>query len=243
MLIEYSSRASGLVHRPRSGRSGSKCWAIAVCQTGHSLQPRRPWPINLTPAVGSALQPNVLVSSSHRKSMQPLPTTWSDEARRQQATARAEVFGYACNRCSRCCYRMLIQVNPYEIGRLAQLMGVSTSAFVARWTKGGAGLHLGHKESGACVFLGPQGCEVHSDRPLACRLYPLGRHVEPDGTERWSHLTAHPKTAGVYSTSGTIADYIAGQGAEPFMRATDEYAIWYRAAAQSLGEVAAPGES
>jgi Fe-S-cluster containining protein len=175
--------------------------------------------------------------------MQPLPTTWSDEARRQQATARAEVFGYACNRCSRCCYRMLIQVNPYEIGRLAQLMGVSTSAFVARWTKGGAGLHLGHKESGACVFLGPQGCEVHSDRPLACRLYPLGRHVEPDGTERWSHLTAHPKTAGVYSKSGTIADYIAGQGAEPFMRATDEYAIWYRAAHQLLEEAAAPDES
>ena len=163
---------------------------------------------------------------------------WSEEARGQQVEARSEAFGYACNRCSNCCRGKLIQVNPYEIARLARRRGVSTGAFAAQWTQDGAGLHLDHTSDGACVFLGPAGCEVHADRPLVCRVYPLGRHVEPDGTERWSHLSPHPQTAGVYSKSGTIADYITAQGAEPFMRAADEYALWLRRAAQLLDEAA-----
>ncbi|HXQ16414.1 MAG TPA: YkgJ family cysteine cluster protein [Caulobacteraceae bacterium] len=148
-----------------------------------------------------------------------------------------------CNRCSHCCRDKLIQVNPYEIARLARCEGVSTGAFAARWTKDGAGLHLEHKDDGACVFLGPEGCGVHADRPLVCRVYPLGRHVEPDGTERWSHVPPHPQTAGVYSKSGTIADYIAAQGAHPFMRAADEYASWLRRAAQVLDEAASADQS
>jgi Fe-S-cluster containining protein len=159
---------------------------------------------------------------------------WSAEARRQQAEARSEAFGYVCNRCSHCCRNKQIQVNPYEIARLARRRGVSTSAFVAQWTQEGAGSHLARQVNGACVFLGPQGCEVHADRPLVCRIYPLGRHVESDGTERWSHVTPQPRTAGVYSKSGTIADYLAAQGAGPFMQAADEYAIWLRRAAEML---------
>jgi Fe-S-cluster containining protein len=163
---------------------------------------------------------------------------WSDKARRQQAEARTEAFGYACNRCSHCCFDKLIQVNPYETARLARRQGVSTGAFAAAWTKDGDGLYLAHQESGACVFLGPLGCEVHADRPLVCRVYPLGRHVEADGEEHWSHVAPHPETAGVYSKSGTIADYLSAQGAQPFMQAADEYAIWLRRAAQLLDDAA-----
>ena len=126
---------------------------------------------------------------------------------------------------------------------MARHQGVSTGAFAAQWTQDGAGLHLDHTSDGACVFLGPLGCEVHADRPLVCRVYPLGRHVESDGTERWSHLSPHPQTAGVYSKSGTIAGYIAAQGAQPFMQAADEYARWLRRAAQLLDETAPPNQS
>lgn len=56
---------------------------------------------------------------------------WPLDARRQQAEARAEAFGYTCNRCTNCCRNKLIQVNPYEIARLARHKGVGTSAFAA----------------------------------------------------------------------------------------------------------------
>lgn len=157
-------------------------------------------------------------------------------ATQQQQAARGEAFGYVCNRCSRCCYDKVIQVNPYEIARLARRVGLDTAAFRAAYTEDGAGVHLTRKADGACSFLGPDGCGVHPDRPLVCRIYPLGRHVAPDGTERWTHLTPHPQTAGVYSKDGRIADYLEAQDAYPFMRATDLYTAWLRRAYEVLGD-------
>ncbi len=78
---------------------------------------------------------------------------------RQSALARTsgprlEPFGYVCHSCSRCCYRKGIQVNPYEVARLARNCALTTSEFRAAWTADGAGLFLAQTESGACVFLG-----------------------------------------------------------------------------------------
>lgn len=148
---------------------------------------------------------------------------------------RAEPFGYVCRRCSRCCRNKLIQVNPYEIARLARNRGQSTGEFRATSTEDGAGNYLRRATDGTCIFLGPEGCTVHADRPLVCRLYPLGRRVTADGVESWSHTPPHPQTEGVYTHDGTIADYIAAQGAEPFMRAADQYVAWVRRAIKTLG--------
>jgi len=148
---------------------------------------------------------------------------------------RTEPFGYTCQRCSRCCRNKLIQVNPYEIARLARNRRRSTGDFRAAWTDDGAGNYLRRNADGTCVFLGSQGCTVHADRPLVCRLYPLGRRVTADGVESWSHISPHPETEGVYSRAGTIADYVAAQGAEPFMRAADQYVAWVRRAMRALG--------
>jgi len=158
------------------------------------------------------------------------------ETEAQRAAARAEAFEYVCNRCSLCCRDKVIQVNPYEIARLARQAGLSTGAFVARYTEDGAGARLTRREDGTCSFLGPEGCGVHPDRPLVCRIYPLGRHVSADGTERWSHLAPHPETKGVYGVNGTIGAYVAAQGALPYMQATDEYAAWLRRAYDAVGE-------
>jgi hypothetical protein len=115
---------------------------------------------------------------------------------------------------------------------------VGAGEFRERWTEDGLGAHLTRRDDGNCSFLGPEGCTVHPDRPLVCRIYPLGRHVSPDGTERWSHVTPHPQTAGVYSKQGTVADYLEAQGAAPFMRAADEYATWLRRAVEVLEALA-----
>jgi Fe-S-cluster containining protein len=99
--------------------------------------------------------------------MDRIPPTLSDP--------RAEAFGYVCHRCLKCCQHKLIQLNPYEIARLARNRGMTTSEFRSAWTMDGVGLYLAQTKSGTCVFLGGDGCTVHPDRPLVCRLYPLGR--------------------------------------------------------------------
>jgi Fe-S-cluster containining protein len=156
--------------------------------------------------------------------------------------ARAQAFGYTCHACSRCCKDKIIQVNPYEVARLARSLDVSTTDFRARYTDGGAGVHLSRTEdTNTCVFLGPKGCTVHADRPLVCRLYPLGRNEIPGGKERWLEVTPHPQSAGEYHGRGTIAQYLEAQGAGPFLEAADGYVNWVRAATEFFADPANAG--
>lgn len=140
------------------------------------------------------------------------------EARRDPGSA---AFSYACQRCLRCCHDKLIQVNPYEAARLARRIGVSTTTFAAEHLEDG--VFLRRKEDGSCEFLGPEGCTVHPDRPLVCRLYPLGRHVAEDGSISYSHHEPHPETEGVYGRDGTIEQFLTQQGVQPFAAAADRY--------------------
>jgi Fe-S-cluster containining protein len=165
------------------------------------------------------------------------------DGRAEAPGPRGEAFGYICGRCSKCCHDKEIHVNPYEIARLARRIGQTTSAFRSAWTRDGGGTSLRQTESGACVFLGPQGCTVHADRPLVCRLYPLGRHVLPDGTEWFSRLEAHPQSAGEITNRGTIGEFLQAQNAQDFMTAADDYFFWLCAAHVRLGEDAAGGPS
>jgi len=155
---------------------------------------------------------------------------------------RDETFGYVCRRCLKCCHHKRIQLNPYEVARLARNRGLTTSEFRAAWTEDGAGLVLAQTESGACVFLGSEGCTVHPDRPLACRLYPLGRHVSADGAESFSHVEPHPQSRGEFTRSGTIAEFLVTQDAHPFMHAADDYYLWLCATREYLDE-ASDGEA
>lgn len=135
---------------------------------------------------------------------------------------RDSPFSYDCHACRRCCHDKIIRLNPYEVARLAQNRGVSTTEFLAQYT-GAQGTALKQVDQGACVFLTPEGCGVHADRPLVCRLYPLGRQVTADGRETFHELDPHPQTEGEYGTSGTVEDFLAGQGAAPFIDAVDRY--------------------
>lgn len=136
--------------------------------------------------------------------------------------SRATTYSYSCNACRRCCYDKRIQLNPYEIARLATNQGISSTAFLSAYAEEG-GAVLKAKEDGACVFLDEHGCSVHPDRPLVCRLYPLGRIVDDDGHEKFVHVEPHPQSDGVYGDDGTIADYLCEQDVAPFIEAADRY--------------------
>jgi len=98
------------------------------------------------------------------------------------------------------------------------------------------------REDRSCVFLDERGCSVHPDRPLACRLYPLARWVDPGGNESFGHLEPHPQTAGVYGDKGTVADYLAAQGLAPYFAMGDRYGELYERMVELL-ERLAPAES
>ena len=153
----------------------------------------------------------------------------------QPAPTRTSSFGYICRRCSRCCQHKHIQLDPYELARLAHAKGETTTSFRMNWTVGGQGTALAQKEDGTCVFLGPEGCEVHADRPLVCRLYPLGRHFRSDGQEYFSMSEGHPLSAGEYHSNGSIADYLRAQNTEAFISAGDAYFKWFYSAYKKLG--------
>lgn len=104
---------------------------------------------------------------------------------RRKGLNRQTRFAFTCNQCLSCCRNKKIQINPYEIARLAHHKRMSTEDFVSCYTHTGGTL-LNWNEDGTCVFLGPQRCGVHPDRPLVCRLYPLGRNLNGMGEEGFS---------------------------------------------------------
>jgi len=145
----------------------------------------------------------------------------------QDATLRRDSpYSYRCGACSRCCRNYLIRVNPYELLRLARHLGMSCADFTRDYV--GADTALRHKPDDTCIFLGPQGCMVHPVRPLACRLYPLGRHVSGEDVETFFPMQPHPETKGIYGTDGTVDDYLRAQGAHPYIAAIDRYLAIFR---------------
>jgi len=141
---------------------------------------------------------------------------------RRTGLNRQTPFFFLCSQCLFCCRHKKIQVNPYEVTRLAANRGMSTAEFIERYTHD-SGTILNWEEDSACVFLDSKGCVVHPDRPLVCRLYPLGRHVLPSGEESFSEIEPDQNCKGVYSDKGMIAAYLESQGARLFMEAADKY--------------------
>jgi len=87
--------------------------------------------------------------------------------------------GIAC--WNACCSNIDISLTPYDILRLKQRLGITSSDFLLHYTlpyemeqNGIAGVKLRPVDNGtACRFMTPEGCSVYDDRPTACRYYPV----------------------------------------------------------------------
>jgi Fe-S-cluster containining protein len=134
---------------------------------------------------------------------------------------RDSAFGFSCGRCIGCCRHKKIQLNPYEIARMASHLGISTTDFIKQYTV--SGTVLKNREDDTCIFLKTNGCSIHHDRPLVCRLYPLGRHIRHPWVETFSQFEPEPGCKGTFNQGGTIEKYLEAQGASVFMRAADLY--------------------
>ena len=135
---------------------------------------------------------------------------------------RKDPFGFSCLRCLQCCRQKKIQVNPYEIARLAGNLGISTTEFIARYTVE-QGAFLKFDTTSTCLFLDSKGCGVHKDRPLVCRLYPLGRQVNDMGDELFLELQPEAACNGRSDQTKTIEDFLENQDTKAYTLAADAY--------------------
>lgn len=110
---------------------------------------------------------------------------------------------------------------------MSRLLGLSTTEFLARHSDNG-GTTLRSDSQGRCVFVTEAGgCAVHKARPLVCRLYPLGRAVDPEGEERFAVFPKQDGCEAEFGTDGTVADFLRSQGVAPYIEWSDRYGRLY----------------
>ena len=95
-----------------------------------------------------------------------------------------------------CCKQADVTLAPYDIIRLKDRMGMTSTDFLAKYTvpfemdgDGMPGVKLKTTDEGTCLLLnGDEGCGVYSDRPTVCRYYPVAllqiRHKEGVGSQQ-----------------------------------------------------------
>jgi uncharacterized protein len=144
-----------------------------------------------------------------------------------------------CTRLGTCCHGHRILLCPWEIAWLAHGMGISARTLRdTRMTDGGTrlradgavGLHgpAAHRVPACTLYDATLGCRAHAQRPLACRLYPLGRQRH-DGTIRYYHPgTVMPCRelcpSVVDLPERGVGEYLAGQDIADGEAAHDAYA-------------------
>ena len=138
--------------------------------------------------------------------------------------AATDVLPLTCTRLGTCCHDKQVWLNPWELASLAHARGLTPREFRERFTDHGIRLRF----AGACSQYDPaSSCVAHPGRPLACRLYPLGR--EKRGTTvRYVHegrkfpcLAGCPTVVDLPRLS--VGEYLAGQGVVPGETAQDAY--------------------
>ena len=106
---------------------------------------------------------------------------------------RNDRFAFSCHRelaCfNRCCRNKDLLLTPYDVLRLRNSLGFGSDAFLDRYTLYRLDpvsgfpvltLRLDEGSERRCPFVTPEGCRVYEDRPMACRLFPLGRASAQD---------------------------------------------------------------
>lgn len=127
-----------------------------------------------------------------------------------------------CTRAGTCCHGKRVQVNPWEVATLAAARGLGAAEFRDACTWHGVTLRFdgppGWRGLAACsqYDAAAAGCRAHAGRPLACRLYPLGRERRAAGAARYIHDgPGFPCRAGCPEVdrlpSLRVDDYLAGQ--------------------------------
>lgn len=138
-----------------------------------------------------------------------------------------------CTRTGTCCHGKLVLLNPWELVCLAREKKITVREFRDLYCEfGGIRLRFngkaGWKNQPACSqYVENFGCSVHTGRPLACRLYPLGRQIQSEEVHYMYQGAEFPCLEGCPAVSQlphlSVGEYLNGQETDMFEKAQDEY--------------------
>ncbi len=105
-------------------------------------------------------------------------------------------FRFGCHRdvsCfGRCCADVNIFLTPYDVLRMKNRIGVSSSEFLEKYIVPimveenqlpVVVLKMIEDEDKKCPFVSDKGCTIYEDRPWSCRIYPLGLASSKTGAD------------------------------------------------------------
>jgi Fe-S-cluster containining protein len=137
-----------------------------------------------------------------------------------------------------CCRKLDLILYPYDIIRLKNRLAISSEEFMRRHARLGASSHpffpavmlnMSENAERTCPFLDTGGCTVYSDRPTACRTYPLERAVarRPNRgrLEEYYFMTHHSYCLGHRETrTWTVKTWIKDQKIQQYNAINDLWA-------------------
>lgn len=134
-------------------------------------------------------------------------------------------FHFECSRSGECCRHMEIFLNPYDILRMAEALGMTTIQliqdhvlFLENKQQGILKPVLKAAREGVCAFNSNRLCKIHRDRPLPCRLFPIARMDED------YHLQQVSYCKGLSSRrKQDVASYIQEEEAQEHLEAAKPY--------------------
>ena len=128
-----------------------------------------------------------------------------------------------------CCHNIKIILTPYDILILRRRLNIPAHEFITQYTEPaylektdmpGVQIKLTGDKNG-CPFVTPEGCTVYTDRPSACRYYPVGMADFHEGgtddaaEEKFFFLVKEPHCKGHEEPKRwAIRDWRADQGVD-----------------------------
>lgn len=143
------------------------------------------------------------------------------------------ILPLTCSRAGTCCFGKAVMLNPWELLSFSIEKKITPREFRDLYCEFG-GIQLkfdgteDKKGQKACSqYIDNFGCSVHLGRPLACRLYPLGRQIQNNKAQyiyegnRFPCLTDCAEVLELPKMS--VGEYLKGQAVGDFEKAQDAY--------------------
>lgn len=145
------------------------------------------------------------------------------------------ILPLTCSRSGTCCFGKTVKLNPWELLSLSREKKITSREFRDLYCEfGGIQLRFNGKtdkkgQQACSQYVDDFGCSVHLGRPLACRLYPLGRQIQNNETHyiyQGNQFPCLEDCAEVLELPQlSVGDYLQGQEVNQFEKAQDEYLI------------------
>ncbi len=149
-----------------------------------------------------------------------------------------DLFQFSCSKevpCfNECCQDLNQFLTPYDIMRLKNNLGISSTNFLKNYTQEHIGPETGLpvivlKPDGmtkTCPFVTPSGCRVYQDRPGSCRTYPLARLASRSRetgniTEHYALMKEDHCKGFKQEKSMTVREWIHEQGIDEYNSMND----------------------